>query len=51
MPVLDPHLLSNHRELRLAHLALGFLTMGYVWQEGHHAPARVRHNRRWNEGR
>lgn len=51
MPVLDPHLLSNHRELRLAHLALGFLTMGYVWQEGHHAPAQVRHNRRWNEGR
>uniref|UniRef100_A0A671UP70 Indoleamine 2,3-dioxygenase 1 n=1 Tax=Sparus aurata TaxID=8175 RepID=A0A671UP70_SPAAU len=41
MPVLDPHLLSNHRELRLAHLALGFITMGYVWQEGHHAPAQI----------
>ncbi|XP_026165857.1 indoleamine 2,3-dioxygenase 2-like isoform X2 [Mastacembelus armatus] len=39
MPVLSPHLLSNHRELRLAHLALGFISMGYVWQEGQHAPA------------
>ncbi|XP_036979426.1 indoleamine 2,3-dioxygenase 2-like [Acanthopagrus latus] len=41
MPVLGPHLLSNHRELRLAHLALGFISMGYVWQEGHHAPAQI----------
>ncbi|XP_047458348.1 indoleamine 2,3-dioxygenase 2-like [Mugil cephalus] len=41
MPVLSPHLLSNHRELRLAHLALGFISMGYVWQEGQHAPAQV----------
>ncbi|KAM9364467.1 indoleamine 2,3-dioxygenase 2-like isoform 2-T2 [Pholidichthys leucotaenia] len=39
MPVLSPHLLSNHRELRLAHLTLGFISMGYVWQEGQHAPA------------
>ncbi|TKS85743.1 Indoleamine 2,3-dioxygenase 2 [Collichthys lucidus] len=39
MPVLSPDLLSNHRELRLAHLALGFIIMGYVWQEGQHAPA------------
>uniref|UniRef100_A0A668U2Z8 Indoleamine 2,3-dioxygenase 1 n=1 Tax=Oreochromis aureus TaxID=47969 RepID=A0A668U2Z8_OREAU len=38
MPVLSPDLLSNHRELRLAHLALGFISMGYVWQEGQHAP-------------
>uniref|UniRef100_A0A8D3BDZ0 Uncharacterized protein n=1 Tax=Scophthalmus maximus TaxID=52904 RepID=A0A8D3BDZ0_SCOMX len=36
MPVLSPHLLSNHRELRLAHLALGFISMGYIWQEGKH---------------
>ncbi|CAN9499701.1 unnamed protein product [Ophioblennius macclurei] len=41
MPVLSPHLLSNHRELRLAHLALGFISMGYVWQEGQHAPAQI----------
>uniref|UniRef100_A0A3B4F912 Indoleamine 2,3-dioxygenase 2-like n=1 Tax=Pundamilia nyererei TaxID=303518 RepID=A0A3B4F912_9CICH len=38
MPVLSPDLLSDHRELRLAHLALGFISMGYVWQEGQHAP-------------
>uniref|UniRef100_A0A3B4F918 Indoleamine 2,3-dioxygenase 2-like n=1 Tax=Pundamilia nyererei TaxID=303518 RepID=A0A3B4F918_9CICH len=36
MPVLSPDLLSDHRELRLAHLALGFISMGYVWQEGQH---------------
>uniref|UniRef100_A0A3Q1FU47 Indoleamine 2,3-dioxygenase 2-like n=1 Tax=Acanthochromis polyacanthus TaxID=80966 RepID=A0A3Q1FU47_9TELE len=36
MPVLSPDLLSNHRELRLAHLTLGFISMGYVWQEGQH---------------
>ncbi|KAI3363296.1 hypothetical protein L3Q82_011925 [Scortum barcoo] len=41
MPVLSPDLLSNHRELRLAHLALGFISMGYVWQEGQHAPAQI----------
>ncbi|KAK2921768.1 indoleamine 2,3-dioxygenase 2-like [Channa argus] len=41
MPVLSPHLLSNHRELRLAHLALGFISMGYVWQEGQHSPAQI----------
>lgn len=43
MPVLSPHLLSDHRELRLAHLALGFISMGYVWQEGQHSPAQVQH--------
>ncbi|XP_061601345.1 indoleamine 2,3-dioxygenase 2-like [Cololabis saira] len=41
MPVLSPHLLSNHRELRLAHLVLGFISMGYVWQDGQHAPAQI----------
>ncbi|XP_047198182.1 indoleamine 2,3-dioxygenase 2 [Hippoglossus stenolepis] len=41
MPVLSPHLLSNHRELRLAQLVLGFITMGYVWQNGQHAPAQI----------
>jgi len=42
MPVLSPHPLSDHRELRLAHLALGFISMGYVWQEGQQAPAQVK---------
>ncbi|XP_007545407.1 indoleamine 2,3-dioxygenase 2-like [Poecilia latipinna] len=41
MPILSPHHLSNHRELRLAHLALGFISMGYVWQEGQHEPAQI----------
>uniref|UniRef100_A0A3Q1BGH1 Indoleamine 2,3-dioxygenase 1 n=1 Tax=Amphiprion ocellaris TaxID=80972 RepID=A0A3Q1BGH1_AMPOC len=41
MPVLSPDLLTNHRELRLAHLSLGFISMGYVWQEGQHAPAQI----------
>ncbi|XP_068424080.1 indoleamine 2,3-dioxygenase 2-like [Clinocottus analis] len=41
MPVLGLHLLRDHRELRLAHLALGFISMGYVWQEGQHAPAQT----------
>ncbi|KAM9847662.1 indoleamine 2,3-dioxygenase 2-like [Aulostomus maculatus] len=41
MPVLSPCYLRNHRQLRLAHLALGFITMGYVWQEGQHAPAQI----------
>lgn len=51
MPVLSPHLLSNHRELRLAHLALGFISMGYVWQEGQHAPAQVKHNSGMRDGK
>ncbi|XP_020327132.2 indoleamine 2,3-dioxygenase 2 isoform X2 [Oncorhynchus kisutch] len=34
MPLLNTQLLESHRELRLAHLALGVMTMGYVWQEG-----------------
>ncbi|XP_024909052.1 indoleamine 2,3-dioxygenase 1 isoform X2 [Cynoglossus semilaevis] len=31
---LRDHINKKHRELRLAHLALGVMTMGYVWQEG-----------------
>ncbi|MGH0160355.1 UNVERIFIED_CONTAM: hypothetical protein FKN15_063645 [Acipenser sinensis] len=34
MPLLSTVHLQGHREQRLAHLALGFITMGYVWQEG-----------------
>ncbi|XP_063050083.1 indoleamine 2,3-dioxygenase 2-like [Engraulis encrasicolus] len=34
MPELETELLLDHRELRLAHLALSIITMGYVWQEG-----------------
>ncbi|XP_042276690.1 indoleamine 2,3-dioxygenase 1 [Thunnus maccoyii] len=34
MPLLSSQFLQRHRELRLAHLALSVMTMGYVWQEG-----------------
>ncbi|KAF3695945.1 Indoleamine 2,3-dioxygenase 2 [Channa argus] len=34
MPLLSSNFLQKHRELRLAHLALSMMTMGYVWQEG-----------------
>ncbi|KAI7797578.1 indoleamine 2, partial [Triplophysa rosa] len=41
MPLLETHLLQSHRELRLAHLALSTLTMGYVWQEGERETVKV----------
>lgn len=41
MPLLSCEFLRKHRELRLAHLALGMMTMGYVWQEGGADPAEV----------
>lgn len=34
MPLLSSQFLQKHRELRLAHLALSVMTMGYAWQEG-----------------
>lgn len=34
MPLLSIQFLQSHRELRLAHLALSVMTMGYIWQEG-----------------
>ncbi|KAM9858646.1 indoleamine 2,3-dioxygenase 1 [Aulostomus maculatus] len=34
MPLLSIQFLQRHRELRLAHLVLSVMTMGYVWQEG-----------------
>lgn len=34
MPLLSSRYLQKHRELRLAHLALSMMTMGYIWQEG-----------------
>lgn len=34
MPLLSSQFLQKHRELRLAHLALSMMTMGYTWQEG-----------------
>ncbi|XP_071389967.1 indoleamine 2,3-dioxygenase 1 [Centroberyx affinis] len=34
MPLLSSQFLERHRELRLAHLALSVMTMGYAWQEG-----------------
>ncbi|KAJ8400942.1 hypothetical protein AAFF_G00388990 [Aldrovandia affinis] len=41
MPQLDASFLQSHRELRLAHLALSVVTMGYVWQEGENGTAKV----------
>ncbi|XP_041089394.1 indoleamine 2,3-dioxygenase 1-like [Polyodon spathula] len=41
MPLLSTDHLQGHRERRLAHLALGFITMGYVWQEGVKHPSKV----------
>ncbi|XP_012695157.2 indoleamine 2,3-dioxygenase 2-like isoform X2 [Clupea harengus] len=41
MPLLSTLRLHGHRQLRLAHLALGFISMGYVWQEGPHQPAKA----------
>ncbi|KAL4609290.1 indoleamine 2,3-dioxygenase 2-like [Arapaima gigas] len=41
MPLLSTQYLRSHREQRLAHLALSFITMGYVWQEGQGQPAKV----------
>ncbi|KAF4109648.1 indoleamine 2,3-dioxygenase 1 isoform X1 [Onychostoma macrolepis] len=41
MPLLETHLLRTHRELRLAHLALSMMTMGYVWQEGERETVKV----------
>uniref|UniRef100_A0A2C9LC41 Indoleamine 2,3-dioxygenase n=1 Tax=Biomphalaria glabrata TaxID=6526 RepID=A0A2C9LC41_BIOGL len=34
LPLLDYNQLSGHRQLRLAHLQLSFITAGYVWQNG-----------------
>lgn len=34
MPLLSCNFLQKHKELRLAHLALSMMTMGYVWEEG-----------------
>uniref|UniRef100_A0A8C1S1L2 Indoleamine 2,3-dioxygenase 1 n=2 Tax=Cyprinus carpio TaxID=7962 RepID=A0A8C1S1L2_CYPCA len=41
MPLLETHLLRTHHELRLAHLALSIMTMGYVWQEGERETVKV----------
>uniref|UniRef100_A0A3B3QJ90 Indoleamine 2,3-dioxygenase 2-like n=1 Tax=Paramormyrops kingsleyae TaxID=1676925 RepID=A0A3B3QJ90_9TELE len=41
MPLLSITHLEGHREQRMAHLALGFITMGYVWQEGEHQPVKT----------
>ena len=43
MPLLETHLLQGHRELRLAHLTLSVMTMGYVWQEGENDTVKVCH--------
>ncbi|XP_032806367.1 indoleamine 2,3-dioxygenase 2-like isoform X3 [Petromyzon marinus] len=41
MPELSIGLLQSHRQLRLAHLVLSFITSGVVWQEGDKAPTKV----------
>ncbi|XP_036434420.1 indoleamine 2,3-dioxygenase 1 [Colossoma macropomum] len=41
LPLLETDSLQSHRELRLAHLALSVITMGYVWQEGEGDPVKV----------
>nr|XP_020450031.1 indoleamine 2,3-dioxygenase 2-like isoform X2 [Monopterus albus] len=41
MPLLSSSFLKKHKELRLARLALGMMTMGYVWQEGEDNPAEI----------
>uniref|UniRef100_A0A7M4DXP8 Indoleamine 2,3-dioxygenase 2 n=1 Tax=Crocodylus porosus TaxID=8502 RepID=A0A7M4DXP8_CROPO len=37
-PQLSAAQLHGHRDLRLAHLVLGFITAGYVWQDGEEGP-------------
>ncbi|XP_074837860.1 indoleamine 2,3-dioxygenase 2-like [Carettochelys insculpta] len=41
MPQLSSQHLKGHRELQLAHLALSFITMGFVWQEGEKEPVKL----------
>ncbi|XP_030593273.1 indoleamine 2,3-dioxygenase 1 [Archocentrus centrarchus] len=41
MPLLSSTFLQKHRELRLAHLALSMMTMGYIWQEGEKNAAEI----------
>ncbi|XP_035867470.1 indoleamine 2,3-dioxygenase 2 isoform X1 [Phyllostomus discolor] len=41
MPLLNCEFLKSHREQRLAHVVLSFITMGYIWQEGETQPEQV----------
>ncbi|XP_067879427.1 indoleamine 2,3-dioxygenase 1 isoform X2 [Heterodontus francisci] len=41
MKLLNTHFLIGHKQQRLAHMALSFITMGYVWQEGEHNNTKV----------
>ncbi|KAM5311645.1 indoleamine 2,3-dioxygenase 2 isoform 2-T2 [Glossophaga mutica] len=41
MPLLNCEFLKSHREQRLAHMVLSFITMGYIWQEGETQPEQV----------
>lgn len=43
MPLLSSQFLQKHRELRLAHLALSVMTMGYTWQDGENNTVEVSH--------
>lgn len=42
LPLLSTQFLQKHRELRLAHMALSAMTMGYTWQDGDENLAEVR---------
>lgn len=42
MPLLSTQFLQKHRELRLAHMALSAVTMGYTWQDGEENVVEVR---------
>ncbi|XP_058381385.1 indoleamine 2,3-dioxygenase 2 [Diceros bicornis minor] len=41
MPLLSCQFLKSHRERRLAHLVLSFISTGYIWQEGETKPEEV----------
>ncbi|NXJ89016.1 I23O2 dioxygenase, partial [Corythaixoides concolor] len=41
MPQLSTRHLRGREELHLAHLVLGFITMGYLWQEGEEGAVKV----------
>ncbi|NXJ67267.1 I23O2 dioxygenase, partial [Rostratula benghalensis] len=41
MPQLSTGHLRGHEELHLAHLALSFITMGYIWQEGEEGTVKI----------
>lgn len=43
LPLLDHERLTSYRELRLAHVVLGAIATGYIWQEGDQGVPKVLH--------